>query len=57
MKVVITHRSSVEFFEATPMGLVDESEGSCTGARRTETCVAPRHIDESRDLYSGKCSA
>ena len=22
----------------------------CTGARRTETCVAPRHIDASRDL-------
>ena len=29
--------------EATPIGLVDEPKESCSGARRTETCVAPRH--------------
>ena len=23
----------------------------CTDARRTETCVAPRHVDASRDFY------
>ena len=23
---------------------------SCTAARRTETCVAPRHVDASRDV-------
>ena len=33
---------SVEFCEATPIGLVDEPKESCTGARRTKTCVAPR---------------
>ena len=29
--------------EATPIGLVDEPKESCTGTRRTETCLAPRH--------------
>ena len=48
-KVVIAHKS-VEFYEATPIGLVDESKESCTGARWTETCVAPRHVDASRDF-------
>ena len=36
--------------DATPLGLVGEPKESCTVARRTETCVAPRHIDASRDL-------
>ena len=31
----------VEFCQATPISLVDESKESRTGARRTETCVAP----------------
>ena len=30
-------------WEATPIRLVDESKEGCTGARRTETCGAPRH--------------
>ena len=38
-KVVIGH-GSVEFCEATPIGLVDGPKESCTGARRTETCLA-----------------
>ena len=49
-KVVIAH-GSVEFYEATHIGLVDELMESCTGARQTETCVAPRHVDASRDFY------
>ena len=28
--------------------LVDELKESGTGARRTETCVGPRHVDVSR---------
>ena len=45
-KVVIAH-GSLEFYEATPIGLliVDEPKSSCTTARRTETCVAPKHVD------------
>ena len=35
--------------EATSIGLVDEAKESCTGTRRTATCVAPRHVDASRD--------
>ena len=38
---------SVEFCEATPIGLVDEPKVSCTDARPT-TCVAP--VDASRDF-------
>ena len=41
-KVVITYGSG-EFCEATPIGLVDESKKSYTGAKRTETCIAPGH--------------
>ena len=48
-KVVIAH-GSVRFCEATPNGLVDASKKSFTSARRTETCVAPRHADASRDF-------
>ena len=40
-KVIIAH-GSVEFCQATPISLVDESKKCCTGARRAETCVAPR---------------
>ena len=49
-KVVIAH-GSVEFCEATPFDLVDESTNPCTDARWTETCVAPRHVDASRVFY------
>ena len=49
-KVVIAH-GSIEFCEATSTGLVDEWKKPCTDARRTETCVAPRHVDASRDFY------
>ena len=35
----------------TPIGLGDASKDPCTDARRTETCVSPRHVDASRDLY------
>ena len=35
--------------EATPIDLVDKPNESCTGTRRNETCVAPRHVDASRD--------
>ena len=48
-KVAIAH-GSVNFCEATLIGLVDESKESCTGARRTGICVAPRHVDASRDF-------
>ena len=48
-KVVIAH-DSVKCCEATPIGLVDEPMKSCTGARRTETGVAPRHVGASRDF-------
>ena len=48
-KVVIAH-GNVRFCEATPNGLVDESKKSFISARRTETCVAPRHEDASRDF-------
>ena len=36
-----------ENIEAT---IVDEPKESCTGARWIETCVAPRHVDVSRDF-------
>ena len=37
-------------YEATPTGLVIEPKESCTGTRRTETCVAPRqHVNASGD--------
>ena len=61
-KVAIAH-GSVEFCEATPIiGLADDRTVSrrnhpCTDARRTETtsvtptCVAPGHVDASRDFY------
>ena len=49
-KVIIAH-GSVEFCQATPISLVDESKESCTGARRTESCVAPRHVDASCDFF------
>ena len=48
---LIAH-GSVEFCEATPIGRVHESKESCTGARQTETCVAPKHVDASHDFYS-----
>ena len=35
--------------EAIPtVGLVGEPKESCTGTRRTKTCVAPSHVDASR---------
>ena len=42
--------------EATPIGLVDLTKESCMGARPTETCVAPRHVDASRDALLSICS-
>ena len=42
--------------EALPVGLVDELKESCTGTRWTETCVAPRHVDASRDALLAICS-
>ena len=47
---IIAH-GSVGFCDATPIVLVDELKKSGTGARRTETCVVPRHVDVSRDFY------
>ena len=54
-KVVFAH-GSVEFCEATPIGLATCQRNPCKDARRTETCVtstcvAPRHVDASRDFY------
>ena len=39
------------FCNATNIVLVDELKESGTGARRTETCVVPRHVDVSRDFF------
>ena len=36
--------------------IVTEPKESSTGARRTETCVAPRHADASRDALLAICS-
>ena len=36
----INRQEKREATSRTPIGLVDEPEESCTGARRTETCVA-----------------
>ena len=47
--IFIAHES-VEFCEATPIGLDDGPKKCCTGARRTETCVAPRDVNASRDF-------
>ena len=47
----------MEFYEATPISLVNELKESYMGGRRSETCVAPRHVDASRDfvlLYPNK---
>ena len=51
-KFGIAHGRSVEFCEATPFGLVDEPKESFMGARRAETCVAPRYVDASLDFIS-----
>ena len=52
-KVAITH-GSVEFCEATPIGLAAESQKSLYG-RETDRdhlpCVTPRHVDAPRDLF------
>ena len=42
--------------EATPIGLLAEPKESYTGPRRTETCVAPRHVEASRDTLLAMCS-
>ena len=47
---VVVAQGSVKYYEAIPIGLVNESKESCTDARRTETCAAARHLDASRDL-------
>ena len=39
-------------FKATTIGLVDEPKESCTSAKRTKTCLAPRHVDTSRYYLS-----
>ena len=55
-KVAIAH-GSVEFCEATPIGLADESWESLSGCETDRdhllrnACVAPRHVDASRDLF------
>ena len=54
-KVAIAH-GSVEFYEATPIGLADESWESLSGYETDRdhlrnACVAPRHVDASRDLF------
>ena len=41
--------------EATIIGLFDEPKEPCTGARRTETCVAPRHVDVLRGALLTIC--
>ena len=38
--------------EATSIGLVDEPKETCTGVRRTETNVAPRHVPALRDFHT-----
>ena len=52
-KLVIEDGSSVEFCEATSIGLVPSRQAEdiypCTDARPTETCGAP--VDVSRDFY------
>ena len=40
---------SVKCCETTPIGQVDEPKDSCTGVRRTKTCVASKNVDASRD--------
>ena len=47
---MIAH-GSVEFCEATSIGLADESKKSLYGSETDETCVAPRHVDASSDFY------
>ena len=42
--------------KATPDDLVHESKESCTGTRRTETCVAPKHVDASHAALLTICS-
>ena len=42
-EVVIAH-GSVDFCEATTIGLVDDP-------RRIETCVVPGHVGTSHDIY------
>ena len=46
-KVIICSRKH-RTCQATAIGLVDEPKKLCTGTRRTETCVGPRHVDTSR---------
>ena len=43
-------RGVLKYFHVTLIGLLDDPKESCTDAKRIETCVAPRHIDASRDL-------
>ena len=48
--IFIAHESVGFCEEATPIGLVDGPKKYCTGARRTETCLAPRDVNASRDF-------
>ena len=49
MHVTYNHGSSVEFCEAIPIGLFDESKESLYGRR---TCVAPRqHVDARHVVF------
>ena len=51
-KVAIAH-GSVEFREATPIDLADESKESLYGRK---TCLAPRHVDALRGFHLILCS-
>ena len=49
-KVGIVH-GSVEPTKRHQLALPTSRKNPCTDARRTETCVAPRHVDASCDFY------
>ena len=56
-KIVVAHGSVARTCETTQIGLADESKEYCNAGKRwTETCVAPRHIDASRDALQVICS-
>ena len=40
-----------DFAKRHPLAWSTSRRNPCTDARRTETCVAPRHVDASRDIY------
>ena len=48
---LLSHTEAWNFVKRHPSAKPTSRRNPCMDARRTETCVAPRHKDASRDIY------